>query len=68
MFKDARGSIQDVSLTGPGVSKGESGLPWRGHDPTLKGRHWAIPGAIGEGIPGFDAMGTREKLDALDRA
>lgn len=30
----------DHDLTGPGTRTGESGQPWRGHDPTAKGRHW----------------------------
>ena len=67
-FKDARGQFQDVSLTGPGVTKGESGRPWRGHNPTDKGRHWAIPAAAGHDIPGFSEMATPYKLDALDEA
>jgi len=29
--------------TGAGVSHGETGKPWRGIDPTAKGRHWARP-------------------------
>lgn len=33
-------AFQDVTLTGPGVRKGVSGQPWRGYDPTEKGRHW----------------------------
>nr|WP_246386167.1 DNA methyltransferase [Armatimonas rosea] len=33
---------QTFELTAPGVTKdGESGKPWRGHNPTLMGRHWA---------------------------
>ena len=66
--KDGRGNFQDVSLTGPGATKGESGMPWREYDPTNLGRHWAIPKAIGEGIAGFPEMTTQEKLDALDGA
>jgi DNA modification methylase len=66
--KDGRGVFQDVSLTGPGITKGESGQPWRAFNPTEKGRHWAIPGAIGEAIPGFAEMSTFGKLDALDAA
>lgn len=30
-------------LTGAGVRNGETGLPWRGIDPTPKGRHWMRP-------------------------
>ena len=66
--KDGRGNFQDVSLTGPGITRGDSGQPWRGFNPTDKGRHWAIPGAIGEGIAGFAEMSTNAKLDALDAA
>ena len=32
-------------LTGSGIRHGESGRPWRGHNPThtKNGRHWAVP-------------------------
>jgi site-specific DNA-methyltransferase (adenine-specific) len=30
-------------LSGPGITKGDSCLPWRGFDPIKKNRHWAIP-------------------------
>jgi len=29
--------------TGAGIRHGETGLPWRGIDPTKKGRHWVRP-------------------------
>jgi site-specific DNA-methyltransferase (adenine-specific) len=32
-------------LTGAGVRNGETGKPWRGIDPTPKGRHWMRPPA-----------------------
>jgi site-specific DNA-methyltransferase (adenine-specific) len=38
--KDQRGRYQAVALTGPGLRKGDSGLPWRGYDPGSVGRHW----------------------------
>ena len=38
--------------TGAGISKGVTGQPWRGIDPTAKGRHWAVP---------------PEKLDQLEK-
>lgn len=42
-----------ADLTGAGVTKeGESGKPWRGIDPTSKGRHWAY---------------THAELDRLDK-
>ncbi len=31
--------------TGAGISHGKTGEPWRGIDPTAKGRHWARPPA-----------------------
>lgn len=37
-------------LTGSGTRGGESGQPWMGVDPTAKGRHWAVPGAVLEDI------------------
>jgi site-specific DNA-methyltransferase (adenine-specific) len=53
-------------LTGSGTRNGESGLPWRGVDPTAKGRHWAVPGAIWDEV-GVDpaGMSQHEKLDLL---
>jgi site-specific DNA-methyltransferase (adenine-specific) len=66
--RDERGSFQDVSATGAGTRTGASGSPWRGRDPTRKGRHWAIPDAIGEHLSGFAEMAPKEKLDALDSA
>lgn len=44
--RDERGLYQPVSLTGPGIRTGESGEPWRGTDPTEKGRHWQPPSAM----------------------
>lgn len=32
-------------ITGAGTRNGETGLPWRGIDPTSKGRHWMRPPA-----------------------
>ena len=42
-FTDERGRYRLVVLTGPGATKGPSGAPWNGYDPTLAGRHWAVP-------------------------
>lgn len=54
-----------ADLTAPGRSPGPSGAPWRGIDPTKKGRHWAIPGFLGALVAG---KSTHEALDALDEA
>jgi DNA modification methylase len=56
-------------LTGSGATKGESGMPWRGFDPSAKGRHWAIPGYLTEQMPqSFTKLGVLAKLDALYEA
>jgi DNA modification methylase len=67
-FNDNRGQYRLVVLTGPGVTKGESGQPWRGYDPTAGGRHWAVPKraiaaieAEGINIP----SGLHERLELL---
>jgi site-specific DNA-methyltransferase (adenine-specific) len=53
-------------LTGANATQGESGRPWRGFDPSAKGRHWAIPGFLAEQMPaGFADLGVLAKLDAL---
>jgi site-specific DNA-methyltransferase (adenine-specific) len=54
-----------ADLTAPGPRSGASGAPWRGIDPSAKGRHWAIPGFVKEIIGGLD---TQSALDALDHA
>lgn len=38
--QDKRGKYQSVALTGPGIRTGDSGLPWRGYNPTDVNRHW----------------------------
>src|ERR1043166_1827258 len=53
-------------LTGSGIRHGESGKTWKGFNPTAKGRHWAIPGAIWDEV-GIDPEGLtqHQKLDLL---
>lgn len=43
--KDKRGGFQPISLTGSKTAEGESGRPWRGHDPNKvgQGRCWSVP-------------------------
>ncbi len=48
-------------LTGAGKRQGESGSPWRGINPTDKGRHWAPP----RKFPGGDQV-PKNVLSALD--
>ncbi len=54
-----------ADLTAAGIRTGPSGEPWRGIDPNAKGRHWAIPGFVGEIVSGLE---TQAALDALDAA
>jgi DNA modification methylase len=53
-------------LTGSGLRNGESGLPWKGFDPSKKNRHWAIPRALWDELD-TDAtdLSQHEKLDLL---
>jgi DNA modification methylase len=70
-YTDERGRYQLVSLTGAGVTKGDSGKPWRGVDPTQVGRHWAVPQPLVEQLVGKERaqqMSVQEKLDLLDSA
>jgi DNA modification methylase len=65
--EDARGRYWSNALTGAGTRNGESGKPWRGFNPTAKGRHWAIPGDIAEEL-GIEDLQLLEKLDAMHEA
>jgi DNA modification methylase len=56
-------------LSGAGATKGDSGKPWRGFDPTAKGRHWAIPTFYESMMPHrYLDLGPIEKLEALYKA
>ncbi len=67
-YEDEQGrSFQPITLTGSGVRHGESGLPWKGINPTAVGRHWAIPGDVMDRL-GLHGNTVQEKLDALDAA
>ena len=70
-LSDDKGRYQLVSLTGPGITQGDSGKPWKNVDPTKSGRHWAVPsGALTRIITNEDALklSTQEKLDILENA
>lgn len=67
--KDERGTYRLSDLTGSGLRTGDSGKPWRGFDPTSKGRHWGVPVRVVTSLLGARApkqMTTQEKLDLLD--
>lgn len=53
-------------LTGSGLRGGESGKPWRGFNPSAKGRHWAVPGKLIEEVDeDLSKLSQHEKLDRL---
>ena len=59
--------FQAIDLTGAGTTRGDSGKPWQGIDPSAVGRHWAIPNSISKSL-GVEDLSTLEKLDALNAA
>lgn len=68
-YKDENGKYTVGDLTGSGTRKGDSGKPWKGINPTAKGRHWAVPvNIIKDAAPekNLDSLSTQEKLDILD--
>ncbi len=63
--KDGERRYRSQTLTGSGTRGGACGQPWRGYDPTAKGRHWAFPGALADEL-GLEADAPlHAKLDAL---
>lgn len=62
---DENGRYWTNSIHGAGLRNGESGKPWRGYDPTLAGRHWAVPSDLVLGFGIDPDLPQHEKLDAL---
>ena len=70
-YEDAHGRYRNDNLTATGVRHGDSGQPWRGIDPSVKGNHWRAPGTFPDHVEKparWNDMATREKLDFLDAA
>ena len=65
--EDEGGRYRLGDLTGAGKRNGESGLPWRGVDPTKVGRHWAVPRPRQAGLS-WDELSVQQRLDQLDLA
>lgn len=65
-FKDNKGRYRLNEIMGPGRRMGDSGQPWRGYDPSLKGRHWAVPEAL-RAVLDNEGLGltTQRQLEAL---
>lgn len=60
-----------ADITGAGTRTGDSGKPWKGRDPTLINRHWALPQKVVADLVGNErakTMTAQEKLDALETA
>ena len=68
-YSDQRGIYQSNVLSGSGTRDGKSGEPWQGYNPTLHGRHWAIPTKIRAEIdPEGKLTLVLDVLDAMDLA
>lgn len=72
-LSDERGKYMPISLTGPGVRHGDSGLPWKGIDPTSVGRHWQPSSTaynVYEELTGdsLAALPIQERLDRMEEA
>ena len=70
-YEDDRGRYQVDNLTAAGTTQGESGQAWRGVDPTVVGRHWAIPHRRSwpedvQPPENYENLSVQERLDALD--
>ena len=67
-FEDKRGRFRAVTLTGPKVSRGDSGSTWRGYSPTTSGRSWSVPRRIVRQLAGEKALewSIKQRLDLLD--
>lgn len=66
--EDAQGRYRLGDLTGPGISKGHSGMEWKNYNPTVAGRSWAVPNITVDALVGQEKckqMNVLEKLDLL---
>ena len=64
--KDQRGTYRLSDLTAAGTRTGDSGQPWKGLDPTLTEKHWAVPTKAVEAAGGDPKSSLQAKLDLLD--
>ena len=53
-------------LTAPGKRTGSSGDPWRGYNPTQRGRHWAFPKYMRPKLKNPSTENLQAALDELD--
>lgn len=67
-FTDNKGVYRLGDLTGPKISKGQSGMEWRNYNPSVAGRSWAVPNILIEQIVGVEKckeLSVLEKLELL---
>lgn len=64
--KDEKGFYMSDNLTGAGTTKGDSSLIWRGYDPTIRNRHWALPTKILEELMDKENLKTMNTIDKLE--
>ena len=67
-YEDEHGRYRLTEITGPGARFGQSGQPWRGVDPTQRGRHWAVPQLPSwvSRPTGYEQMSVQDRLDFID--
>ena len=71
--QDERGYYQSVALTGTGIRSGDSGLPWRGYDPSNVKRHWQPASYLytkykeltGDDLAKYPLLKRLDKLDEI---
>ncbi len=65
--RDSKGRRYRLTiLTAPGKRSGSSGEPWRGENPTQKGRHWAFPKYMRPKLKNPATENLQEALNELD--
>ena len=62
---DDKGRYREQQISASGTRNGVSGKPWRGFDPTDKGRHWAVPSKLVAALGIDPKLPQHEKLDTL---
>jgi len=65
--QDEKGRFRLGDLTGAGTRSGESGMEWKGVNPTAAGRHWAVPAVPDLSKAEVEALSVQQRLDNLDK-
>lgn len=67
-YEDENGRYRLVILTGMGISKGHSGMEWKGYDPGSIGRHWSPPIRVRKKLGIGNDVGIIQTLDKMEKA